>query len=127
MPAGPIIRAGDLHIGHASPTNGGTPFHQTPYIPTQNKVIVNGAPAIRMATTVPGQFQVDNRVTPPIQLTIPVYTGDKTACGDAAVGGSLKVIIAGKGVHRVGDVTSGHLSWVPNTAAVSTNVKVISG
>ena len=121
MPA--IVRAGDVHLGHASPTPNF--FHQTGYIPTQNKVIVNGAPAIRMATST-GVFQVDTRKTPPQTLSIFEYTGDKTACGDAAVGGSLKVIIAGKGVHRLGDATSGHLSWPPVTA-LTTNVKVIAG
>lgn len=97
MPA--IIRTGDFHIGHASPTS--NPFHRTPYISGQAKVVVNGSPAVRMT--------------------------DSTACGDRAVVGSTKVIIAGLGVHRTGDATSGHGSWVPNAAAPSTNVKVISG
>ena len=119
-----MVRAGDLHSGHASPTP--NDVHITPYIPTQNKVIVNGAPAIRMAIPVPGEFQVDDRYDPPVQLTIPVFTGDKTACGDAAFQGSSKVIIAGRGAHRNGDATSGHLSWVP-CVATTTNVKVISG
>ena len=94
-----IIRTGDTHIGHASPTP--NPFHQTAYVSGQQKVIVNGSPAVRI--------------------------GDSTACGDAAVGGSAKVIIAGAGVHRSGDTTSGHGSWVPCVASVSTNVKVIAG
>jgi uncharacterized Zn-binding protein involved in type VI secretion len=100
MPTGPIIRTGDFHIGHASPTS--NPFHRTPYISTQPKVVVNGSTAVRMLV-------------------------DSTACGDRAVGGSIKVIIAGSGVHRTGDVTSGHQSWLPNAAGPSTNVKVIAG
>lgn len=99
MPAGPIIRTGDFHIGHASPTP--NPFHQTAYISGQTKVSVAGSLAVRI--------------------------GDSTACGDVAVVGSTKVIIAGSGAHRNGDATSGHGSWVPNVAGISTNVKVISG
>jgi uncharacterized Zn-binding protein involved in type VI secretion len=97
MPA--IIRTGDVHLGHASPTP--NPFHQTAYVSGQAKVSVAGSLAVRI--------------------------GDLTACGDAAVGGSAKVSIAGSFVHRSGDATSGHGSWVPNVASVSTNVKVIAG
>ena len=99
MSGATIIRTGDTHIGHASPTP--NPFHKTAYVSGQEKVSVAGSLAVRI--------------------------GDSTACGDAAVGGSAKVSIAGSLVHRSGDATSGHGSWVPNVASVSTNIKVIAG
>lgn len=89
----------DRHYGHASPTP--NPFHKTPYVSTlQDKVFVEGRKAI--------------------------VQGDKTGCGDPAVGGSSKVLIKGIGVHRIGDSTGGHGSWVPNAAA-SGSGKVLSG
>lgn len=85
-----IIREGDRHIGHASPTP--NPFHSTPYQAThQGNVYVNGKLAI--------------------------VKGDSTACGDAAVGSSSSVYINNILVHRTGDATSGHQSWVPTIAA----------
>ena len=85
-----IVRSGlDRHKGHASPTP--SPFHQTNYTGGSSNVLVNGAKAIRI--------------------------GDKTTCGDPASGGSSTVFINGIGVHRRGDATSGHGSWVPNSAA----------
>ena len=99
MPAGFAIRAGDLHIGHASPTP--NPFHKTPYLAQQMKVYAVASPVIRL--------------------------GDNTACGDIAVGCSSKVFCVGKTIHRVGDATSGHGSWVPNAAGVSSNIKVFVG
>ena len=98
MPA--ICREGDdFHIGHASPTP--NPFHKTPYVASGNtKVKVEGSLAI--------------------------ITGDTTSCGDTAVGGSSKVTINGKGVHRKNDATSGHGSWSANKAA-SGSLKVNVG
>ncbi len=99
MPPGFAIRAGDFHVGHASPTPNG--FHKTPYLPGQKKVIAFASPVIR--------------------------SGDKTACGDTAVGGSIKVFAVGRPIHREADLTSGHGSWTPNAAGVSTNKKVFVG
>ena len=87
MPA--IVRQGDVHIGHASPTP--SPFHQTPYPGGSPNVFVNGKAVQRI--------------------------GDSTACGDPAVAGSGTVFANGIAVHRVGDGTGGHGSWVPNAAA----------
>lgn len=84
-----IVRQGDVHAGHASWTV--NPFHKTAYVPSQNTVFVNGRPVIRK--------------------------GDKTGCGDPAVGSSPDVYVGGILVHRLGDGTGGHKSWVPNRAA----------
>jgi uncharacterized Zn-binding protein involved in type VI secretion len=89
----------DRHFGHASPTP--NPFHKTPYVSSlQDKVFVEGRKAI--------------------------VNGDQTACGDPATSGSSKVLIKGIGVHRRGDSTGGHGSWVPNAAA-SGSSKVFAG
>ena len=79
----------DSHKGHASPTP--SPFHQTNYTGGSSNVKVNGKSVIRI--------------------------DDKTTCGDPASGGSGTVFVNNKGVHRKGDATSGHGSWVPNSAA----------
>lgn len=86
-----IVRAGsDSHIGHASFTP--NPFHRSSYVAGGNtKVFVEGDLAI-----------VD---------------GDSTGCGDPVIGKSSKVFIGGLGVHRQGDATGGHGSWIPNSAA----------
>ena len=86
-----IARRGiDLHAGHASKTP--NPFHSTKYTTAgQTKVTVNGALA--------------------------VVIGGSTACGDPAVGGSAKVTAGGSPVHRIGDATGGHGSWLPNACA----------
>ena len=85
-----MVRVGtDQHIGHASPTP--NPFHKTPYATGAATVFVNGAKSVRI--------------------------GDTTGCGDPAVGGSTNVFAEGIGVHRRGDATGGHASWVPNAAA----------
>lgn len=90
-----IVRQGDSHAGHASPTP--SPFHKTSYVGGSPNVNVNSKAVIR--------------------------DGDSTACGDPAVGKSGNVKVNGKGVHRLGDGTGGHGSWVPNSAATSsTNV-----
>lgn len=81
----------DTHIGHASTTF--NPFHKTPYT-SAGQTSVFGQ----------GGFLV-------------VAPGGRTACGDGAVTGSSLVHINGKPVHRVGDATSGHGSWVPNACA----------
>lgn len=85
-----ITRAGsDSHIGHASPTP--NPFHKTSYVAGQDKVFAQGDPVIRR--------------------------GDSTACGDPATGASSKVRAVGAFVHRQGDATGGHGSWVGNASA----------
>ena len=84
-----VRRNSDFHIGHASPTP--NPFHKTPYTSTpQGKVYAQG--------------------------DLVVVAGGSTSCGDGAVGKSGKVFVAGIGVHRVGDATSGHGSWPANAA-----------
>lgn len=81
----------DTHIGHASPTP--NPFHKTAYSSAgQYKVFAHG----KLVVTNAGGF---------------------TVCGDPAVGGSSKVFINNKAVHRKGDATGGHGSWVANAAA----------
>ena len=86
-----IARAGvDSHAGHASRTP--NPFHATPYTTAgQSMVTVNGSLA--------------------------VVVGGMTACGDPAVSGSAKVKAGGLPVHRIGDGTGGHGSWLPNVCA----------
>lgn len=92
-----IVRNGDPHVGHASPTP--NPFHQTTYVGGSGDVFVNGKNAIRGEST------------------------DSTGCGDPAVGKSPNVYVNGIGVHRLGDSTGGHGSWVPNASAgASTDV-----
>ena len=58
-----IVRLGDAHAGHASPTP--SPFHQTSYASASGNVLVNGKGAVRV--------------------------GDTTGCGDPAVGSSPNV------------------------------------
>jgi uncharacterized Zn-binding protein involved in type VI secretion len=85
-----IVRANvDKHVGHASPTP--NPFHQTAYAEPGVKVFIDGEQVIRK--------------------------GDKTICGDPAVGSASNVYVEGKLVHLEGDATGGHESWVPNRAA----------
>lgn len=91
-----IVRQGDVHVGHASPTP--NPKHTTPYVGGSTDVFINSKNAIRA-----GQ--------------------DKTSCGDPAVAGSPNVFINGSPVHRRNDATGGHGSWVANAAAsASTDV-----
>ena len=88
MPA--VTRVGlDKHIGHASSTP--NPYHQTSYATGSPNVFTNGAKTVRI--------------------------GDTTACDDPATGGSSSVFVNGIGVHRKGDGTGGHGSWVPNSSA----------
>lgn len=90
-----IVRQGDSHNGHASPTP--SPFHKTTYSGGSPNVNVNGKAVQRV--------------------------GDTTSCGDPAVGASPTVFANGIAVHRLGDATGGHGSWVPNSAAsASSNV-----
>ena len=85
-----VTRVGeDTHVGHASPTP--NPFHQTAYAEGSPNVFVNSAKAVRI--------------------------GDTTSCGDPATEGSGTVKVNGIGVHRKGDATGGHGSWVPNSSA----------
>lgn len=79
----------DKHIGHASHTP--NPYHQTRYKSGSPDVFIDDAPVVRQ--------------------------NDVTYCGDKAVGCSSTVFVNGRGVHRKGDGTSGHGSWVPNAAA----------
>ena len=88
MPA--CVRSGlDTHVGHASPTP--NPFHQTAYATGSPDVNVNGAKVVRV--------------------------DDTTSCGDPATAGSGTVKVNGKPIHRKGDATGGHGSWVPNTSS----------
>ena len=91
-----VTRVGlDKHIGHASPTP--NPFHSTPYATDSPDVFTNSAKTVRI--------------------------GDTTGCSDPATGGSTTVFVNGIGVHRKGDGTGGHGSWVPNlSASGSSNV-----
>jgi uncharacterized Zn-binding protein involved in type VI secretion len=82
-----VTRVGlDSHVGHASPTP--NPFHQTAYATGSPNVFVNSARCTRIT--------------------------DTTACGDPATVGSSKVFANSLAVHRKGDATGGHGSWVPN-------------
>jgi len=82
----------DTHVGHASPTP--NPFHKTNYTSAnQSTVYVNGE--------------------------LVVVIGGKTVCGDPAVGSSPNVYAEGIKIHRLGDATGGHSSWVPNSAATA--------
>ena len=94
MPA--CVRSGlDTHVGHASPTP--NPFHKTAYTGGSPNVSINSKPSIRVT--------------------------DKTTCGDPATVGSSTVKVNGLKIHRVGDATGGHGSWVANAAATgSSNV-----
>jgi uncharacterized Zn-binding protein involved in type VI secretion len=95
-----IVRASvDKHIGHASPTP--NPFHKTSYVAGQSTVFANGKEVIRK--------------------------DDKTSCGDPAVGSSDNVYAEGKLVHRQGDATGGHESWVPNAAATGSGDVIVNG
>lgn len=89
MPASGITRAGDAHIGHASPTP--NPFHQSTYNASVTHTYADGIKVI--------------------------VKGDTTGCGDPAVGAASHVYAEGILVHRIGDATGGHGSWVPNAAA----------
>jgi|TARA_R110000868_G_scaffold74417_1_gene215220 uncharacterized Zn-binding protein involved in type VI secretion len=94
-----VTRVGtDTHVGHASPTP--NPFHQTAYASGSPDVFTNGAKTVRI--------------------------GDSTSCGDPATGGSATVKVNGIGVHRKGDATGGHGSFVPNSSA-SGSANVIAG
>ena len=85
-----VTRVGtDSHVGHASPTP--NPFHQTAYASGSPDVFTNGAKTVRI--------------------------GDSTSCGDPATGGSATVKVNGIGVHRKGDATGGHGSFVPNSSS----------
>ena len=46
-----------------------------------------------------------------------VRVDDTTSCGDPATAGSGTVKVNGKPIHRKGDATGGHGSWVPNTSS----------
>ena len=85
-----VTRGGlDSLVGHASPTP--NPFHQTAYAVGSETVLTNSERTVRI--------------------------GDTTSCGDPATGGSTTVFVNGIGVHRKGDATGGHGSWVPNSSA----------
>jgi uncharacterized Zn-binding protein involved in type VI secretion len=84
-----VVRAElDSHVGHDSPTP--SPFHQTSYVAGQTTVFANSKPVIRL--------------------------DDKTACGDPATAASGDVYAEGKLIHRKGDATGGHASFVANSA-----------
>ena len=87
-----IVRQSDTHAGHFSPTP--NPYHKTSYIPSKNSSVY-----------------INNRLG--------IVKGDKTGCGDPAIGSSPNVYFEGIKVHRLYDSTGGHGSWVPNYAASS--------
>jgi uncharacterized protein (TIGR02594 family) len=90
-----IVRKGDVHQGHASPTP--NPKHTTSYVGGSTDVFVNSQNVQRI--------------------------GDTTDCGDPATGGSPDIYVNSIAVHRRTDATGGHGSWVPNAAAsASTDV-----
>ena len=94
-----VTRVGtDSHVGHASPTP--NPFHQTKYVVGSTNILTNGAATVRI--------------------------GDTTGCGDEATVGSSTVKVNDISVHRKGDATGGHGSWVGNASA-SGSVNVIAG
>jgi uncharacterized Zn-binding protein involved in type VI secretion len=95
-----IVREGDVHVGHASPTP--NPFHQTPYVASNNSTVF-----------------INNRLA--------IVKGDTTACGDPAVGASGDVFIGGIAVHRLGDATGGHGTWSGNAAATASGDVIING
>jgi hypothetical protein len=85
-----VVRANvDKHVGHESPTP--SAFHQTAYAEPGITVFVNDEQVIRK--------------------------GDKTICGDPAVGSATNVYAEDKLIHQKGDATGGHESWVANKAA----------
>ena len=82
-----VTRVGtDSHVGHASPTP--NPFHQTAYATGSANVFTNDEQTTRIT--------------------------DTTSCGDPATAGSATVFVNSLKVHRKGDATGGHGSWVPN-------------
>jgi hypothetical protein len=85
-----VVRKGlDSHVGHASTT--ANPFHKTSYAnAAQSKVYSDSA--------------------------LVIVSGGKTACGDPTASVSGKVFAEGKGIHRQGDSTGGHGSWVASKA-----------
>ena len=95
-----IVRVGtDKHVGHASPTP--NPFHKTPYATGAATVFVNGAKMVRV--------------------------DDTTACADPATAGSSNVFAESKAVHRQGDATGGHGSWVANRAETGSGDVIANG
>ena len=90
-----VVRANaDSHIGHASPTP--NPFHKTNYTnAAQGKVYAEG--------------------------NLVVVDGGSTGCGDSVDEKSGNVFAEGNGVHRKGDATTGHGSWVANAAATGSS------
>jgi hypothetical protein len=89
-----VRQSADSHIGHASPTP--NPFHKTNYTnPAQGKVYA--------------------------ESNLVVVDGGSTGCGDPVAQKSSKVFAEGKGVHRKGDATGGHGSWVANKAATGSS------
>ncbi|MDC6481138.1 hypothetical protein PQZ46_01165 [bacterium] len=78
----------DVHEGHASPSPG--PYHQTSYNVGSPDVFTNNEATVRV--------------------------GDTTVCGDPADAGSDTVFVNNIPVHRKGDATGGHGSWIPNAA-----------
>ena len=78
----------DVHEGHESSTP--NPYHQTSYNVGSPDVFTNNEATVRV--------------------------GDTTVCGDPADAGSDTVFVNNIPVHRKGDATGGHGSWIPNAA-----------
>ena len=56
-----------------------------------------------------------------------VRVDDTTACADPATAGSPNVFAEGKAVHRQGDATGGHDSWVANRAETGSGDVIANG
>lgn len=73
------------------------PFHKTSYATGSSNVFTNNDQTVKV--------------------------GDTCACGDPAVQGSPNVFVNNQPIHRQGDATGGHGTWVPNAAETgSSNV-----
>ena len=89
----------DSHIGHPSFTP--NPFHRTNYATGSNNVFVNKLGVVRV--------------------------GDITYCTDGALARNHGVYVNRRLVHRRGDPTSGHRSWIPNACATASRNVFIGG
>lgn len=95
-----ITTTAHTNIGHACVVHP-KPFHKAPYVSSQTKVKAAGNLVIRQ--------------------------GDSTSCGDKVAGFSSKVKVGGKGVHRIGDATTGHPCHFPANASAGGVGKVNVG
>jgi len=92
------------NIGHACTASGSghpKPFHKTKYVASQSAVTCGGRPVITQ--------------------------GDSTKCGDGVAAFSSKVLVGGKGVHRLDDATTGHPCHFGPNASAGGHPKVSAG